>query len=88
MAVLASRKYARGVSRKCPNCKKPVEDEAPTRPFCSVRCKDVDLGRWLNEEYRISRPMTPDELVSTAMEDAKKGGADEDDARRDVEYDA
>lgn len=26
-------------------------------PFCSKRCKSLDLGRWLNEEYRISMPI-------------------------------
>jgi endogenous inhibitor of DNA gyrase (YacG/DUF329 family) len=35
----------------CPVCGKPVA--APYRPFCSRRCADVDLGRWLNESYRI-----------------------------------
>jgi endogenous inhibitor of DNA gyrase (YacG/DUF329 family) len=30
------------------------------RPFCSVRCADMDLGRWLTGEYRISSPL-PDE---------------------------
>ncbi|WP_135450906.1 MULTISPECIES: DNA gyrase inhibitor YacG [Tabrizicola] len=35
----------------CPICGKPT---APAyRPFCSRRCADVDLGRWLTEGYRI-----------------------------------
>ncbi len=38
----------------CPNCKKKTEYEGnPYRPFCSKRCKMVDLGSWLKEEYRI-----------------------------------
>jgi endogenous inhibitor of DNA gyrase (YacG/DUF329 family) len=32
-------------------------DEIPFRPFCSERCKMVDLGKWLNEEYKISEPL-------------------------------
>jgi uncharacterized protein len=40
----------------CPICHKVLED-APDdhgpRPFCSTRCKMVDLGNWLNEAYRI-----------------------------------
>jgi len=36
---------------KCPNCNKPANVEY--RPFCSKRCADVDLGKWLNESYRI-----------------------------------
>ena len=35
----------------CPICEKEVD--AKYRPFCSKRCADVDLGRWLNESYRI-----------------------------------
>jgi hypothetical protein len=27
-------------------------------PFCSPRCKAIDLGKWLNEEYRISTPLS------------------------------
>ncbi|MEZ5796764.1 MAG: DNA gyrase inhibitor YacG [Paracoccaceae bacterium] len=35
----------------CPVCGKPARPEY--RPFCSRRCADVDLARWLNESYRI-----------------------------------
>jgi uncharacterized protein len=35
----------------CPVCGKPTL--ADYRPFCSRRCADVDLGRWLTESYRI-----------------------------------
>jgi len=36
----------------CAYCRqRPME--APWAPFCSQRCKDVDLGRWLNGDYRI-----------------------------------
>jgi uncharacterized protein len=44
-------------SMKCPICKKPVAaDDAnrpPTYPFCSERCKLIDLGRWLDGKYQI-----------------------------------
>lgn len=33
----------------CPMCKKATDTEY--RPFCSKRCADLDLGRWLNEDY-------------------------------------
>lgn len=42
---------------KCPICKKPVETDRtrnPAWPFCSKRCKTIDLGRWLGEDYRIA----------------------------------
>lgn len=46
---------------RCPICNKDMlpRAENPAFPFCSARCKQVDLGRWLNEEYRV--PVTPDE---------------------------
>lgn len=37
--------------RPCPVCKKPAVPEY--RPFCSKRCADIDLGKWLGEGYRI-----------------------------------
>ena len=42
---------------------------AKSRPFCSQRCKDIDLGRWLNEEYAISRPATLDEVIDSDVDD-------------------
>jgi endogenous inhibitor of DNA gyrase (YacG/DUF329 family) len=41
----------------------PVLDaDAPYRPFCSSRCKSIDLGGWLDGRYRISRPLEGEEL--------------------------
>ena len=35
----------------CPICEKP--SARGYRPFCSRRCADIDLGRWLTEDYRL-----------------------------------
>jgi len=35
----------------------PGDKFPPNFPFCSKRCKLIDLGKWLNEEYRISTPV-------------------------------
>jgi len=45
----------------CPTCAKPSAPmaENPAFPFCSARCKTIDLGRWLNEEYRV--PVQPED---------------------------
>lgn len=40
----------------CPICQTPVTDELETYPFCSERCRLVDLGKWIGGEYTISRP--------------------------------
>jgi endogenous inhibitor of DNA gyrase (YacG/DUF329 family) len=44
---------------KCPICGKPRE--VAYRPFCSKRCADVDLGRWLNERYVVPGSADSDE---------------------------
>jgi len=49
---------------KCPACGRENDFNAePFGPFCSTRCKMVDLGKWFNEEYRISEPLRPDHLA-------------------------
>ncbi len=48
---------------KCPVCKRENDFFAePLGPFCSNRCKNVDLGQWFGENYRISEPLRPDHL--------------------------
>ena len=47
---------------KCPICKTQVELTDPFMPFCSERCKDVDLGNWATEKYVIPEPLAPDEI--------------------------
>lgn len=41
---------------KCPICKKEVKLGDPEMPFCSERCRLIDLGMWSAEEYRIPGP--------------------------------
>jgi hypothetical protein len=39
---------------RCPTCDKQFErDQSTALPFCSDRCRQIDLGRWLNEEQRV-----------------------------------
>lgn len=48
---------------KCPRCRKQGPWlELPSGPFCSSRCKLLDLGQWLDEEHRISSPLAPEHL--------------------------
>lgn len=47
---------------RCPICKHEV-DSTPAnryRPFCSERCRMVDLGTWAGEGYKVSGPLTDD----------------------------
>ncbi len=48
----------RKVSKSCPACGKPAVESY--RPFCSRRCADLDLGRWLNGSYSIPAVEPPD----------------------------
>jgi endogenous inhibitor of DNA gyrase (YacG/DUF329 family) len=43
----------------CPTCQRPVpwEPDSIWRPFCSERCRLIDLGDWLDEGHRISEPI-------------------------------
>ena len=45
----------------CPNCRQTAEYSLQNtyRPFCSERCKLIDLGLWANEEYTIATPIDP-----------------------------
>jgi endogenous inhibitor of DNA gyrase (YacG/DUF329 family) len=48
-------------SYQCPTCKREVKverrEDAPFRPFCSKRCKLIDLYKWFEGEYKISDPL-------------------------------
>jgi endogenous inhibitor of DNA gyrase (YacG/DUF329 family) len=46
----------------CPICKRVTTwEENPCKPFCSERCKLIDLGKWVSEEYRIVGEKTEEE---------------------------
>ena len=48
--------------KACPQCGKPATWKGnPFRPFCSERCKIIDLGEWATEKYRISDKKADDE---------------------------
>jgi len=48
---------------RCPTCRGKVKprDENPSFPFCSPRCRAVDLGRWFTGEYRVPGERTSPE---------------------------
>jgi tRNA threonylcarbamoyladenosine biosynthesis protein TsaE len=57
LAVALDRALGQPAAAPCPICKKPVRDDAQTFPFCSKRCRTIDLGKWLGGDYRITRPL-------------------------------
>jgi endogenous inhibitor of DNA gyrase (YacG/DUF329 family) len=59
----------------CPICKKTTTwEENPWRPFCSEKCKLIDLGKWVSEEYRIEGKESEQEDEQTgALNDQGNG---------------
>ncbi|ABS26185.1 DNA gyrase inhibitor YacG [Anaeromyxobacter sp. Fw109-5] len=55
--------------RACSICGKPVPPRSENRsfPFCSPRCRLLDLGKWLGEEYRIPGPRPGDGAETPAQ---------------------
>jgi uncharacterized protein len=67
---------------RCPICGTEFDGAQSTaKPFCSDRCRSIDLGRWLDEAYRL--PMVPDpeadELPETDNPDRSSNGEPHDD---------
>jgi len=56
----------------CPRCGKPAPfgPENKWRPFCSERCKSIDLGDWASERYRVPTDDGPEE------EEKERGSAE------------
>ncbi len=59
---------------KCPQCRRPVpwSPESAYRPFCSDRCRLIDLGAWLTEQHKIpdESPAGPDETATASSEES------------------
>jgi len=49
---------------RCPTCggDSVYAQSNPSRPFCSIRCKNVDLGAWANEEFRVPTEAPPEDV--------------------------
>ena len=63
----------------CPHCGNAVtvqkRVELPTRPFCCLRCQQVDLGKWLSGAYWVSDPLpNPGDLLDSSPADEEPAG--------------
>ena len=47
---------------KCPICNEPTTPDIAAFPFCSDRCRKIDLGKWLDGKYLISRSIEESDL--------------------------
>lgn len=57
-----TRKNPPPSQNRCPICKKTTEVDTDSFPFCSARCRTIDLGRWADESYKITRPIEQRDL--------------------------
>jgi uncharacterized protein len=64
----------RNLKLKCPVCKKPVKAGNEEFPFCSARCRLIDLGKWASGAYVISSPVQD---TGEGMEDLGREPDDE-----------
>jgi endogenous inhibitor of DNA gyrase (YacG/DUF329 family) len=59
---------------RCPICDRVIEGQGPAEwpqfPFCSARCRLVDLGRWLGEGYRIAASRAEEEAPAQHGDDS------------------
>lgn len=72
----AGRKKKRPQGPRCPICKEPAQETY--RPFCSGRCADVDLGRWMSGDYALPAEEEDDPDAEDAAE-ARPSAARRDD---------
>lgn len=62
---------------RCPTCTRAVPwgPQSPWRPFCSERCRLIDLGEWFGEQHRMPADPDIDELLPPFGEDDEPRGA-------------
>jgi endogenous inhibitor of DNA gyrase (YacG/DUF329 family) len=61
------------VNVRCPICKKEVALDNPNMPFCSDRCRIIDLGNWASEKYVISTPTRQNETEEYEESEPSEG---------------
>jgi uncharacterized protein len=65
----------RTLKLRCPTCKEPVKSEDAEFPFCSERCRLIDLGKWASGAYVVSSPIKD---TSESFSGALPDNSDED----------
>jgi uncharacterized protein len=63
------------VTVRCPICGKNVSLDDPNSPFCSDRCRIIDLSNWATEKYVISDPASPSDFGNEDPEELEKGSS-------------
>jgi endogenous inhibitor of DNA gyrase (YacG/DUF329 family) len=67
------------IALRCPTCKTLVTQGEEDFPFCSDRCRRIDLGKWASGDYKITSPILDPDL----LDDLERGQRHSDDGRDD-----
>jgi len=81
---VAKRKQV--ASLRCPTCRKIVLRSDPEFPFCSERCRLIDLGKWASGAYVISTPINdPDDLDALGYQGEKSPRREDGGHKKDMQ---
>ena len=69
-------------SVRCPTCRALVLKGDEHFPFCSERCRVIDLGKWASGGYVISTPITDPEMLESLVDERKRPQEEDADSRR------
>jgi uncharacterized protein len=62
---------------RCPTCRTIVTAQDEFFPFCSDRCRMIDLGKWASGAYRISSPVLDPEVLEGLDKGVERGEDDD-----------
>lgn len=70
---MANEKSTNSTALRCPTCSTLVLRDDENFPFCSDRCRIIDLGKWASGAYRISSPILDPEVLE-GLDDMHRSG--------------
>ncbi|MGO8720411.1 MAG: DNA gyrase inhibitor YacG [Acidobacteriaceae bacterium] len=70
---MAKEKSTKSSALRCPTCGTLVLRDDEDFPFCSDRCRIIDLGKWASGAYRISSPILDPEVLE-GLDERHRGG--------------
>jgi endogenous inhibitor of DNA gyrase (YacG/DUF329 family) len=70
---MANKKSTKSSALRCPTCGTLVLRDSEDFPFCSDRCRLIDLGKWASGAYRISTPILDPEVLE-GLDEMHRGG--------------
>lgn len=70
---MAKEKQNNPAALRCPTCSTIVLRDDPNMPFCSDRCRIIDLGKWASGAYRITSPILDPEVLEGLDEMHRSG---------------